>query len=168
MVIIGVDPGIAKVGFGVIRKVKSSKLKVKNGLRCLDYGIIQTDHGLPPEQRLKKIYLGLIKLLRKYKPKVLVTEKLYFFKNLKTAIPVSEAKGVILLTAAKKKIKIQQLTPLEVKIGICGYGRAQKKQIQRMTKEILGLSEIPKPDDAADALAIAICWVMGNFKLRGG
>ena len=150
MVIIGIDPGTARTGYGVIRKVKSR-------LKCLGYGIIQTEPGLAPEQRLKKLHLELSKLLNKYKPKILATENLYFFKNLKTAIPVSEAKGVILLTAAKKKIRVWQLAPLEVKMGICGYGRADKTQIQKMVKEILNLKEIPKPDDAADALAIAIC-----------
>ena len=147
----GIDPGTARTGYGVIRKVKSR-------LKCLGYGIIQTEPGLPPEQRLKKIHLELSKLLNRYKPGVLATENLYFFKNLKTAIPVSEAKGVILLTAAKKRVKVWQLAPLEVKMGICGYGRADKTQIQRMIKEILNLKEIPEPDDAADALAIAVCY----------
>lgn len=150
MIIAGIDPGTATTGYGMIRKIK-------NKLRCLDYGIIQTDPGLLPEERLKKLHLGLSKLLNKYKPKILATENLYFFKNLKTAMTVSEAKGVILLTAAKKKIKVWQFAPLEVKMGICGYGRADKTQIQRMIKEILNLKEIPKPDDAADALAIATC-----------
>jgi len=157
MIIVGIDPGTATTGFGVIRKVK-------NRLKCLDYGIIQTVPSLPPEQRLKKLYLELSHLLNKYKPKVLAVEKLYFFKNLKTAIPVSEAKGVILLAAAQKKIKVWQIAPLEVKMGICGYGRADKKQIQRMIKEILKLKEVPKPDDAADALAIAVCWALHNRK----
>ncbi len=151
MIIIGIDPGTARTGYGVIRKVK-------NRLKCLGYGIIETKPGFPPEQRLKKIHLELSKLLNRYKPKVLAVENIYFFKNLKTVIPVSEAKGVILLTAAKKKIKVWQLAPLEVKMGVCGYGRADKKQVARMIKEILKLKEIPKPDDAADGLAIAVCY----------
>jgi len=157
MIIIGVDPGTATSGYGVLRKVKSR-------LKCLDYGVIKTTPSLSPEQRLRKLYFELSKLLRKYKPKILAVENLYFFKNLKTAIPVSEAKGVILLAAAKKKIKVWQISPLEVKMGICGYGRADKKQIQRMIKEILGLEKIPKPDDAADALAIAVCYALKNPK----
>jgi len=157
MVIIGIDPGTARTGYGVIRKVKSK-------LKCLGYGVIETKPGFPPEQRLKKIHLDLAKLLNRYEPKVLAVENIYFFKNLKTAIPVSEAKGVILLTAAKKKIKVWQLAPLEVKMGICGYGRADKTQIQRMVKEILKLKEIPKPDDAADALAIAVCYAFKKPK----
>ena len=151
MIIVGIDPGVAKSGYGVLRKVKSE-------LECLDYGVIETSPSSKPEQRLNKIYLEVSKLLKKYKPKVLIVEKLFFFKNLKTAMPVSEARGIILLAAAKKKIKVLELTPLQVKMSICGYGRADKTQIQRMIKEILNLKEIPKPDDAADALAIAACY----------
>ena len=157
MIIIGIDPGTAHTGFGIVR-AKKKRERGKSNLKCLGYGIIETKRGLPPEQRLKKIHLELSKLLNRYKPDVLAVENIYFFKNLKTAIPVSEAKGVILLTAAKKKIKVGELAPLEVKMGICGYGRADKEQIQRMVKEILTLKEVPKPDDAADALAIAVCY----------
>ena len=153
MIIIGIDPGLATTGYGVIKK-----LETKNELECLDYGIIKTDPLSKIEQRLNKIYLETSSLLKKYKPEILIIEKLFFFKNLKTALPVSEAKGVILLAAAKKKIKILQLTPLQVKMSICGYGRADKTQVQRMIKEILKLKEIPKPYDAADALAIAACY----------
>jgi crossover junction endodeoxyribonuclease RuvC len=175
MIIIGIDPGTATTGYGII-KIKNprspagsgigdrQKAKSKNRLRCLDYGVIQTDPSLSPEERLKKLHNTLSKLLREYQPKVLATEKLYFFKNLKTAIPVSQAQGVILLAAAKKKIEVQQLTPLEVKMGICGYGRAEKTQIQRMIKGILDLKEIPRPDDAADALAIAVCCAIKTRK----
>ncbi|MCD6232990.1 crossover junction endodeoxyribonuclease RuvC [bacterium] len=157
MTILGIDPGTATTGFGVIRKIKKRKTKSeKNSLECLGYGVIKTNPSLKPEERLKKLHFEILKLLRKYKPKVMAIEKLYFFKNLKTAMPVSEARGVILLAAARKKIKIQQFTPLEVKMGICGYGRAEKQQIQKMIKDLLDLDKIPKPDDAADALAIAI------------
>lgn len=159
MIIIGIDPGTARTGFAVVSKISSSKSKNRNKLRCLDYGVIQTTPSLSPEARLKKLHLELSKLLNKYKPKILVVEKIYFFKNLKTAIPVSEAKGVILLTAAQKKIEVKEFTPLEVKMGISGYGRATKQQIQRMVKEILNLKELPKPDDAADALAIALYYL---------
>lgn len=150
MIIAGIDPGTATTGFGVIKKTK-------NKLECLGYGIIKTCPKDPQELRLRQLYNSAIRLITKYKPKVLVVEKLFFFKNLKTALPVSEAKGVLLLAAAKKKIKVQELTPLEVKMGVCGYGRADKKQIQRMLKEILNLKEIPRPDDAADALGMAVC-----------
>jgi len=161
MIIIGIDPGTATTGYGVIKKVKSRKTRTKNSeLKCLDYGIIQTDPSLSTEERLRKLHNSVSKLLNNYKPEVLVTERLYFFKNLKTAIPVAQAQGVILLAAARKKIQLEEFTPLEVKMGICGYGRADKTQIQRMIKEILNLKEIPKPDDAADALAIAVCWAV--------
>lgn len=157
MIILGIDPGTARTGFGIIRVEKENKGS-KSNLKCLGHGVIETKPGPPPEQRLKKIHLELVKLLNRYKPDVLAVENIYFFKNLKTAIPVSEAKGVVLLTAAKKKIPVYELTPLQVKMGICGYGRADKTQIQRMVKEILALKEVPKSDDAADALAIAICY----------
>lgn len=155
MIIVGVDPGTATTGFAVIKKT------AKN-IGCLDYGFIATNPNLNPEQRLRRLHLALGRLLRQYKPQVLVVESLFFFKNFKTAMPVSEAKGVIMLTAAEKKIKVAQLSPLEVKMGICGYGRADKKQVQKMVKEILKLKEIPKPDDAADALAVAVCYTMKN------
>jgi len=150
MIILGIDPGVAKMGYGVIKKIKGS-------IECLAYGVIETDPSLPPEKRLNKIYLNLIKLINLYKPSLLVVERVYFFKNLKTALPVSEAKGIVLLAAARKKVAIKQITPLQVKMGVTGYGRADKKQIQKLVKEILKMEELPKPDDAADALAAAIC-----------
>lgn len=150
MIIIGVDPGIATTGYGVIKKFKTE-------VKCLKYGVITTSPSNTPEQRLRKLHLELAKLLRKYNPKVLVTEYLYFFKNSKTAIQVGEARGIILLTAAKKRVRVEQYTPLQVKMTICGYGRATKQQVQKMVKEIMKLKEIPKPDDAADALALAFC-----------
>jgi len=164
MIIIGIDPGVAKTGFGVISKIQNPKSKAKNKLKCLNYGVIQTTPSLSPEARLKKLYNALSNLLKKYEPKIMAVERLYFFKNLKTALPVSEARGVILLAAAKKKIKVCGLTPLEVKIGISGYGRADKKQVALMVRRILDLKEIPKPDDAADALAIAICCSFKDFR----
>jgi len=155
MIIIGIDPGTATTGYGVI-KTEPERRKSKNNLRCLEYGIIETNPSSSPEQRLKRLNNELNKLLRKYTPQVLAVESVFFFKNLKTAIPVSEAKGVILLTAAKKNICVRQFTPLQVKMTICGYGRGTKIQIQKMVKQILNLAKEPKPDDAADALAVAI------------
>ena len=150
MFIFGIDPGIAITGYGIIEKDKKI-------LRCISYGSIKTEPFLAPAERLNKLYNKLNKLLKEYQPKIVATETLYFFKNAKTAIRVSEARGVILLTAAKKKILIKEYTPLQVKINVCGYGRAEKKQVQKMVKKILNLEELPKPDDAADALAIALC-----------
>ena len=151
MIILGIDPGTARMGFGVIRKIKKK-------LNCLDYGCIETSPDFSDGERLKKINTELNKIIKKYQPKILVVENIYFFKNLKTAMPVSQAKGVVLLTAAKKKIPIQEFTPPQIKMAVVGYGRAEKKQIQRMVEIILELNEPIKQDDAADALAAAICY----------
>ena len=173
MVIIGIDPGIATTGYGVIEapflklgreninlKIKKNLKKIKN-FACLDYGLIKTRPSLTPAERLCELNAGLDRLMKKYRPEVLAVENVYFFKNLKTAIPVAQAKGVILLTAAKKGIPVFELTPLQVKMTITGYGRAEKKQVQKMIKVLLRLKEIPTPDDAADALGIAICCGLG-------
>lgn len=149
MIILGVDPGTASTGYGVI--------KTSGCLECLDYGVIKTNPSLPAGERLKKIDLELNKLINKYKPRLVAVESVYFFKNLKTAMPVSQARGVILLAAAKKDIVVKEFTPLQMKMAMTGYGKAEKKQIQRMVQLILNLKEFPKPDDAADALGIAIC-----------
>lgn len=153
MIILGIDPGTATTGYSVLKKPKAKGGKMK----VLDYGCIITDPGLSSGERLKKINNELNKLIKKYKPKVLAVENVYFFKNLKTAIPVAQAKGAILLTAAKKKLLVFEFTPLQVKMSVTNYGRADKKQVQKMTQVLLGLEELPRPDDAADALALAIC-----------
>ena len=157
VVVLGIDPGTATTGYGIIKKIKNGKLKIKNTLKCLDYGLIQTDPKLSAPERLKKLYNNLTKIVQKHKPDILAIENVYFFKNLKTAMPVSQAKGVILLAAAKKKIPVYEFTPLQMKMTITGYGRAEKQQIQKMIQRLLNLKEVPKPDDAADALGIAIC-----------
>jgi crossover junction endodeoxyribonuclease RuvC len=149
MIILGIDPGTATTGFGVVKTGKN--------LKCLDYGLVQTNPSLSTAERLKKINNELNKLIKKYQPKAMAVESLYFFKNVKTAMPVSQAKGVILLTAAKKNIPVYEFTPLQAKMTVVGYGRAEKKQIQEMIKILLNLKKVPKPDDAADALAVAIC-----------
>ena len=149
MIILGIDPGTASTGFGVIKKGEE--------IRCLSYGLIKTSPSLPAAERLKTLSNELNKLIKIHQPNILAVENIYFFKNLKTAMPVSQAKGVILLTAAKKKIPIYEFTPLQAKMTVVGYGKAEKKQVQEMVKIMLNLEEIPKPDDAADALAIAIC-----------
>jgi len=166
MIIIGIDPGLAKVGYGVVRKIKNPKSKIQNRFRCLGYGVIQTKPSFPPAERLRKISKELNKLIKEYQPAVLAVESVYFFKNLKTALPVSQAKGVILLSAANKNIPVYEFTPLQVKMAMVGYGRAEKKQIQEATKVELDLKELPRPDDAADALAIALC--CGNLLEKRG
>jgi len=152
MIILGIDPGTAITGWGVI------KIKEKGDMEFLDYGCIKTSKDTKAEDRLKQIYNELTKIINDFSPKVLVVEKLFFFKNAKTAIPVSQARGVILLAGSKKKIPIYEFTPLQVKLNIVGYGRAEKIQVQKMIKKILNLDEIPKPDDAADALGLAISY----------
>lgn len=155
MIILGIDPGTATTGFGFIEK-KAIKSK-KEPIKCVHYGTIQTspEHSAP--DRLKKLHNDLNSLIRKYQPAVIGIEKVYFFKNLKTAMPVSQAKGVILLTAAKKKIPVYEFTPLEVKKIIVNYGWAEKKLVQKKIKSLLNLKNDKIKDDAADALAIAIC-----------
>lgn len=156
MTILGIDPGLATTGWGLIRKEKK-------GIFLINYGTVQTKSSAEKSKRLLEIYSGLSKIISAHNPKIIAVEKLFFFKNLKTALPVSESRGVVLLLAEQKKKKIIEFTPLEVKMTICGYGRADKKQIQKMIKEILRLKNIPKPDDAADGIAIALC---GAFALR--
>lgn len=149
MVILGIDPGTATTGYGVIEKSKI--------LKCLDYGVIQTSPSATAPERLKTLHDELGRLIKRHKPKILAVENIYFFKNLKTAMPVSQAKGVILLTAAQANMPVCEFTPPQVKMGVAGYGKAEKKQVQRMIQCLLNLKEIPKPDDAADALAVAVC-----------
>ncbi len=155
MIILGIDPGFARTGYGIIEE------KNKN-LRVLDYGCLSTPAGLIFEKRLEKIHAGLEKLIKKFKPDVCAVEKIFFCKNTKTAIDVGQARGVVILTAAEKNLEIREFTPLQVKQSLTGYGKAEKQQIQKMVKIILNLNEIPKPDDAADALALAI---VGSNKL---
>lgn len=146
----GIDPGYGITGFGII-EVNGSQL------RCLDYGVIRTSVGEDFSQRLKYLYKDLQTLLKKYNPDIVAVEELFFFKNVKTAIKVSHARGVILLTAIQAGKEIVEFTPLQVKQAISCYGRAEKLQVQKMVRTFLNLKELPKPDDAADALAIAIC-----------
>jgi crossover junction endodeoxyribonuclease RuvC len=171
MTILGVDPGIATTGYGIIEKIQSPRLrqgfggqaksKAQNsGLRCISYGCITTPKEKKSGDRLVSLEKELLVVLDEYKPDAVVVERLYFFKNLKSAMPVSEARGVILLAIAKKKIPVFELTPLQVKMAITGYGRADKKQMQRMVQQTLKLSYVPKPDDAADALGLAIAGVL--------
>jgi len=164
MIILGIDPGTATTGFGVIKKTG------KDNIEVLDYGCIETLPGLEAGDRLKIINNELNKLIKKYSPEMMAVENLFFFKNLKTAMPVSQAKGVILLTAAKKRIPVVEFTPLQVKMTITGYGRAEKKQVQRMVQTMLCLEEKPKDkakrkDDATDALGIALCYALKS-KIR--
>lgn len=152
MIILGIDPGTATIGYGVVRKYKTKK-----GFKALGYGLIKTSSDLPDAERLRRINNRLSKVIKKHKPNILAVEKIFFFRNSKTAFSVSQAKGVILLTAAKKRVPVYEFTPLEMKLVVAGYGRASKEEVQKKIKKHLKLKEIPKPNDAADALGIAIC-----------
>lgn len=158
MIILGIDPGTAIVGYGII-------LKERSKLALLDYGAVTTEKTLEQAGRLFVIKKEIEKIIKKYKPRVMAVEELFFFKNLKTAITVAEARGVLLVTGKAAGLHVCEFTPLEVKVATVGYGRAEKRQVQKMVKVILNLKEIPEPDDAADALAIAICAAHSlNFK----
>jgi len=149
-IILGIDPGIADTGYGLIKE--------ENNKTCvLDYGSIKTKAKQALPERLKQLADELEKIIIKHRPTVAVVEQLFFCNNAKTALIVGQARGVILLILIKHKIRILELTPLQVKQGLTGYGGADKKQMQQMVKIILGLKEIPKPDDEADALDMAVC-----------
>ncbi len=150
MIILGIDPGYAIVGFGVIRYER-------NRFTVLDFGAITTPAGMDFPDRLKCIYEDLTYILDKYNPDCLAIEKLFFNTNKKTAVDVAQARGVILACARMHGAQCFEYTPLQVKQSVVGYGRAEKKQVQEMTKQLLGLSAVPKPDDTADALALALC-----------
>ena len=150
MIILGIDPGYAIVGFGVL-EYKNNHFSV------IDYGAITTDAGTPFNRRLELIYDEMTELLQKYRPDAMSIEKLFYNSNAKTVIDVSQARGVIMLASQKNGVPAFEYTPLQVKQSVVGYGRAEKKQVQEMTKRILFLEKVPKPDDTADALAMAIC-----------
>lgn len=150
MRILGIDPGFAIVGVGVL-DYEGNRFKV------VDYGAITTQAGEDMFDRLKKIYDELTEILRRVKPDAMAIEELFFNSNQKTAINVAQARGVLVLAAKNCEIPVFEYTPLQVKQAVVGYGRADKGQVQQLTKAILNLETVPKPDDTADALAIAIC-----------
>jgi crossover junction endodeoxyribonuclease RuvC len=150
MIILGIDPGIARMGYAVIKVVGDK-------LCALSFGCLETEKKIGREKRLLTLSKDLEKLIRKHKPNYLSLEQLFFFKNSKTAFLVGESQGIVLLESAKNKIPVIEVTPLQVKQALTGYGLATKEQIQKMVKTIFQLKEIPKPDDVADALAIAYC-----------
>jgi len=149
MRILGIDPGIAIVGFGVLDKQGSQLCPVQ-------YGSIQTEAGLPVPLRLKQIFEAMQSLMETYRPDEMSVEKLFFSKNVTTAITVGQARGVILLAAELAGVPVYEYTPMQVKQAVTGYGGAEKKQIQEMTRLLLRLKEVPRPDDVADALGMAI------------
>ena len=150
MIILGIDPGIADTGYGVIKQEGSN-------LTCLDYGSIQTSSKLVLAERLGILYQELAGIITKYQPERVAIEQLFFCKNVKTAMVVGQARGVVLLTCQQAQVPTVEFTPLQVKQAVAAYGGAGKMQVQKMVKILLHLNDIPRPDDAADALAIAIC-----------
>ena len=150
MVILGIDPGVATIGFGLIRAERG-----KNTL--LQYGVITTPPGIPLSERLLQISNDMEQLIETFRPDEMAVEELFFSKNITTGIAVAHGRGVILLAAEKLGIPVFEYTPMQVKQSVVGYGKAEKKQVMLMTQRLLNMKEIPRPDDAADALALAIC-----------
>ena len=150
MRIIGIDPGYAIVGYGVIDYIG-------NKFKIVEYGAITTESNQNMNERFKSIHDDLNTIIERTKPEFLAIEELFFNSNHKTAINVAQARGVLLLSALNHGISVHEYTPLQVKQAVVGYGRAEKKQVQLLVKSILGLEKVPKPDDTADALAIAVC-----------
>ena len=150
MLVLGVDPGTAILGYGLVCQEGST-------LRAVDYGVLTTPAGMPLPERLRLLYAGLNEILGRHRPDAASVEQLFFTKNVKTAITVSHARGVTLLALANAGLPIHEYTPLQVKQAVLGYGRGDKLQMQTMVRMLLGLPGLPQPDDAADALAIAIC-----------
>ena len=152
MIILGIDPGLATVGFGILNSDGQRASPVK-------YGIISTPAGVPLPRRLTMIYADVQELIRTYRPDAIALEELFFYRNVTTAIDVAQARGVALIAAANavSDSQIFEYTPMQIKLAVCGYGHADKGQVQRMVTRLLGLSSIPRPDDAADALAVALC-----------
>jgi crossover junction endodeoxyribonuclease RuvC len=150
MVILGVDPGYAITGYGVVSYQN-------NRLRVIDYGVISTSAGSPFPERLLHIAEQLDQLILTHKPETMAVEELFFSRNTTTAIGTAQARGVAVLSGARSGIPVYEYTPMQVKLAVAGYGKAQKDQVQQMVRVLLALEQIPRPDDAADALAVAIC-----------
>lgn len=150
-VTVGFDPGTARLGFGV--------LAGDDAPEPLDYGVIETSPSDTMPERLKQLYESVDKILRTYAPSVCVIEQLFFSRNVTTALSVGQARGIVMLAAAQAHVQVVEYTPAEVKQAVSGYGKADKSQMQEMVRLILGLDEVPYPDDAADALAVALCHI---------
>ena len=151
MITIGIDPGTALLGFGVIESNGESAL--------VEYGVVETVSSEPMPERLKFVHESVSELIERFRPDVLAIEQLFFARNVTTAISVGQARGVVLLAAAQAGVAVVEYTPSQVKQAVVGYGKAEKSQMQEMVRIILDLDHTPEPDDAADALAIALCHV---------
>jgi len=158
MKILGIDPGLGRAGWAVVEEINGK-------VSAINYGCIETSKSSKEEMRIKTLCSELIKIIEKYNPEVLSVEKLFFNKNVKTALSVGQARGVIILASVNKGLIVEEYTPLQVKIAVAGYGRADKNQIGQMVKSSFNLKSIPQPDDAADALAIALTHAV-SYKIR--
>ncbi len=156
MLVIGIDPGTARTGFGLVELTKTSALKL------IHYGVIATPAKTPMADRLLQLHEELGELIKKFEPAYGAVEQLFFQKNVTTAITVGQARGVVLLTLAAAGIPIAEYSPQDVKQAVTGYGAAEKMQMQRMVQSLLSMEKVPKPDDAADALAVAICHIQSH------
>lgn len=161
MIILGIDPGYAIVGYGAIQHSRGKS-------KMLTYGAITTQPGPDISLRLREIYQDMCQLLDTIRPDAVAVEELFFTNNVTTGIAVAQARGVILLACAQRGIIPAEYTPMQVKQGVVGYGKAEKKQVMEMTRSLLGLKAVPKPDDAADALAIALCHAHTSGSLLAG
>jgi len=159
MITIGIDPGTAITGYGIIKEEQDGCLVV------LDYGVIRTTAEFSQAERLAKLYHKIKDLILLHQPETAAVERLFFERNVRTALQVGQARGVALLAMAESHLEVGEYTPLEVKQAVAGYGGADKNQVQQMVRTILGLKSIPQPDDAADALAVAICHIHSS-KMR--
>lgn len=158
-IILGIDPGIGRTGYAFLEK------KDKNKFKLITYGCLTTETKEKTPTRLKDLFEQLNLLIKKYKPTILATEKLFFNTNAKTATVVGQAIGVIFLAGVQNNLEIYELTPLQVKTALTGYGRADKQQVQKMVVSLLNLKKKPTPDDAADAIAVALCFACRNQEL---
>jgi len=158
MIVLGIDPGMALTGWGVVKKKGKPEL--------IAYGCIRTAKDQPQDERFLQIYQKLKIVIKKYKPQIICLENLFFNTNAKTALVVGEARGIIKICAILNKLPITEFTPLQIKNCITGYGRADKQQIQKMVKALLNLDEIPRPDDAADAVAVALTYCFYHQELK--
>ncbi|MDD3190634.1 MAG: crossover junction endodeoxyribonuclease RuvC [Candidatus Pacebacteria bacterium] len=160
MIILGIDPGTATTGYGVLESIGGN-------LKMVENGCILTDKGLEMPERLNILGKEIRVLVKKFRPDAMAIEELFYFKNKKTVISVGQARGVAVFVGENEGVEMHEYTPLQVKQAVTGYGRADKKQVQSMVKNILKLKEVPKPDDAADALAVAICCASSiNFEKK--
>lgn len=150
MIVLGIDPGTAATGYGLVERTGSR-------LRAIDYGCLETLPTQPPAVRLLLIHQAIVELIETHRPTLLGVERLFFNRNVQTAFAVGQARGVVLLAAAQAGLPVFEYGPHEVKMAVTGYGRAGKDQVQRMVQVVLGMPSLPRPDDAADALAVAIC-----------